>query len=50
MEQCAYSIPWRLKEKMQAIDGLLALGALELRYNELDWAVERLRLLASEGR
>jgi hypothetical protein len=35
---------------MQSIDGILALGALELRYNDLDWAVERLRLLVCEGR
>jgi energy-coupling factor transporter ATP-binding protein EcfA2 len=50
MQQCAHSIPWRLQEKMQSIDGILALGALELRYNDLDWAVERLRLLVCEGR
>jgi hypothetical protein len=50
MQQCAHSMPWQLQVKMQAIDGLLALGALELRYNDLDWAVERLSLLACEGR
>jgi len=50
MQQSASCMPWLLPERMQAVDGLLALGALELRYNELDWAVERLRLLASEGR
>jgi hypothetical protein len=49
MQQCAQCMPWQLREKMHAIDGLLTLGALELRYNELDWAVERLRQLACEG-
>jgi hypothetical protein len=34
----------------QAIDNLLRLGACELRYNDLDWAVERLELLARERR
>jgi hypothetical protein len=32
-----------------AIDHLLRLGALELRYNDIDWAVERLELLAQKG-
>jgi hypothetical protein len=50
MQQCAYCIPWQWQAKMQAINGLLALGALELRYNDLDWAVERLSLLAREGK
>ena len=50
MQQCARSMPWQLQVKMEVIDGLLALGALELRYNDLDWAVERLILLACEGR
>jgi len=50
LQQGISYVPWQVDEKMQAIDGLLALGALELRYNELDWAVERLRLLAGEGR
>ncbi len=31
------------------IDSLLDGGALELRYNDLDWAVERLELLAERG-
>ena len=33
----------------QAIDHLLRVGALELRYNDLEWAVERLQLLAYKG-
>jgi hypothetical protein len=34
----------------EAIDHLLRVGAYELRYNDLDWAVERLEFLAREGR
>jgi hypothetical protein len=33
-----------------AIDQLLTLGVLELRYTSLDWAVERLRKLVEDGR
>jgi hypothetical protein len=33
----------------EVIDNLLRLGALELRYNDIQWAVERLALLADEG-
>jgi hypothetical protein len=33
-----------------AIERLLALGVLELRYTDLDWAVERLRRLVEDGR
>jgi hypothetical protein len=50
MQQGTSYLPWQVDEKMHVIDGLLTLGALELRYNELDWAIERLRLLACEGR
>jgi hypothetical protein len=50
MQQSAQCMPWQLQVKMEAIDGLLALGVLELRYNDLDWAVERLRVLACAGR
>jgi hypothetical protein len=33
-----------------ALERLLTAEVLELRYRELDWAVERLRALAEEGR
>jgi hypothetical protein len=34
----------------EAIDHLLQVGVYELRFNDLDWAVKRLELLAREGR
>jgi HPr Serine kinase C-terminal domain len=37
-------------QQEEAIESLLRVGAYELRYNDLDWAVERLELLAREGR
>jgi hypothetical protein len=33
-----------------AIDELLTVKVLELRYTDLDWAVERLKTLVREGR
>jgi hypothetical protein len=41
----AYAVP----PHAEAIDHLLRVGACELRYNDLDWAVERLKLLVREG-
>jgi hypothetical protein len=34
----------------QAIERLLTVDVLELRYTDLDWAIERLRILVREGR
>lgn len=39
-----------LAKHYQAIERLLTVDALELRYTDLDWAIERLRILVREGR
>jgi hypothetical protein len=39
-----------LKTQTAMVDHLLDYGALELRYENLDWAVDRLALLAERGR
>jgi hypothetical protein len=39
-----------LLKHSQAIERLLTVDVLELRYTDLDWAVERLRILVREGR
>jgi hypothetical protein len=48
--QRVHSMAYEASVHAQAIDDLLRVGAYELRYNDLDWAVERLGLLAREGR
>jgi hypothetical protein len=50
MMQRVHCMAYQASAQGGAIDGLLRAGALELRYNNLDWAVERLELLAREGR
>lgn len=50
MLQGLFSMPEALKLQSSMIDHLLDDGALELRYNHLDWAIERLSLLAERGR
>jgi hypothetical protein len=49
MMQRASSAPATRRLQSQMFDHLLECGAFELRYTELDWAVERLGQLASEG-
>ncbi|HEY1578322.1 MAG TPA: aldolase [Terracidiphilus sp.] len=49
MLQGLFSTPEILKVQSSMIDHLLDNGALELRYNQLDWAIERLSLLAERG-
>ena len=50
MLQRLFSMPETLRIQRSMIDSLLSSGALELRYSDLDWAVERLGRLAVEGR
>ena len=50
MLQGLFSMPESLKVQAAMIDHLLDDGALELRYTQLDWAIERLSLLAQRGR
>lgn len=49
MMQRVSCFPGTSFSQAEAIDHLLRLGALELRYNDLNWAVERLELLARTG-
>jgi hypothetical protein len=50
MQQVIDSMPYRSTVKMQSIDHLLTAGVYELRYNDLDWAVDRLAQLVREER
>lgn len=50
MLQRLFSLPETKRTQSSMIDRLLSSGALELRYNDLDWAVERLGRLAVEGK
>jgi hypothetical protein len=49
MHQVLYGVPETIRVQMAMIDHLLAAGTLELRYKTLDWAIERLSLLAERG-
>ena len=49
MLQVLYGTPSVQKIQRGMIDNLLDSGALELRYSDLDWAVDRLARLAEEG-
>ena len=49
MLQGLFSLPDILKVQTASIDNLLVNGALELRYNDLEWAIERLSRLAESG-
>ncbi|UWZ82271.1 HPr kinase/phosphorylase [Occallatibacter riparius] len=49
MMQQILCMPFTAQNHSEAIDDLLRLGVYELRYNDLDWAVERLETLAREG-
>ena len=50
MMQRVHCMPYLAATHTEAIDNLLTVSTLELRYNDLDWAVERLKLLAREER
>ena len=50
MLQVLVSPPAMLKVQTAMIDSLLRSGALELRYTDLNWAIERLTRLTEEGR
>jgi hypothetical protein len=50
MLQRLFSLPETMRVQSSMIDRLLSAGALELRYTDLDWAVERLGRLAAEGK
>jgi hypothetical protein len=50
MMQRVLCMSYLAPEQSKAVDHLLEVGAYELRYNDLDWAVERLEFLAREGR
>jgi len=50
MLQVLVSPPATLKVQSAMIDSLLSSGALELRYSDLNWAIDRLARLAEEGR
>lgn len=49
MLQVIFSMPETRRVQSTMIDHLLDVGALELRYNNLDWAVDRLAQLAERG-
>jgi hypothetical protein len=44
-----YGLPETLAMQYRTIDRLLTAEVFELRYNDLDWAVDRLRTLVREG-
>jgi hypothetical protein len=50
MLQRLFSLPETMRTQRSMIDRLLSSGALELRYNDLGWAVGRLGRLAVEGK
>src|SRR5581483_4989988 len=50
MRQVLYGTSESLAKQYDAIEHLLAAEIFELRYSDLDWAVERLRMLVREGR
>jgi hypothetical protein len=50
MRQVLYGTKETLAAQHEAIERLLTVDVLELRYDDLDWAIDRLRLLVEEGR
>jgi hypothetical protein len=50
MQQRVNCLPYRIAEQMAAIDRLIEMEILELRYNDLDWAISKLSQLVREGR
>lgn len=49
MMQRVHCMSYRASAHSEVLDQLLLVGAYELRYNDLDWAVARLELLAREA-
>jgi hypothetical protein len=49
MRQGLYGLPETLAAQYKTINRLLTAEVLELRYSDLDWAVDRLRTLVREG-
>jgi hypothetical protein len=49
MQQVLFSLPTTMKVQKGMIDHLLDEGAFELRYSDLNWAIERLTQLAERG-
>jgi HPr Serine kinase C-terminal domain len=50
MRQVLYGTKETLAAQHQAIERLLKVDVLELRYSDLDWAIDRLRMLVEKGR
>jgi hypothetical protein len=50
MRQSLFGVPERKIHQLRAIDKLLEADILELRYQNLDWAIERLERLVEEDR
>ena len=49
MRQVLYGLPETLAAQYDTIERLLTAEVFELRYRDLDWAIDRLRLLVQEG-
>ena len=50
MRQVLFGLPETIAAQYQAIDRLLAADVFELRYSDLNWAIERLQTLVRQGR
>ena len=50
MRQVSFGPPKSRAVQYAAIENLLTAEIFELRYTDLDWAIDRLRTLAREGR
>jgi hypothetical protein len=50
MRQALFGLPDTIATQYEAIDRLLAADVFELRYSDLDWAIERLQTLVRQGR
>ncbi len=50
MRQALHGSPESLAVQYEAIDHLLKIEVFELRYNDIDWAIDRLRMLVREAR
>jgi hypothetical protein len=50
MMQILYGLPETRGVQLETIERLLSLDVFELRYSNLDWAIERLQKLVREGR
>ncbi len=50
LQHVLYGLPETLVVQYKTIERLLALDVFELRYTDIDWAIERLQQLVREGR